>query len=205
MLKVIEADTSAEKPIDIDTPEPAEYSKVAWHVNIPLTWPLRQDLSVESGQKEMLIPNLVEYCHLDPESCENVDWINDIWENYYDVVYSTEVEDTFAFIEAKGFYAGVIGYRIELLDDFSEYTYLELIHGLPSVKAIVCEPISNIKHFITILNKRDIETREEIYRVEMKMFDMYPNKQFQFSIYHFQIQKDLDTFIKNKNILYFEQ
>lgn len=204
MLKVIETDTSTKKLIDINTSDPVEYPKVPWNATIQLIWLLHQDLSVKHRQKEMLIANIADYCHSDPESCENVDWINDIWERYYVAGYSTKIEDTFTFVETKGYSVEATGCAGITLNDFSEYTYLELIHGLPSVKAIVCESISNIKHFITVLNKRDIETREEIYKVEMKMFDMYPNKQFQFSIYHFQNQKDLDIFIRNKNILYFE-
>ncbi len=205
MIKVIETDTSSKEPIEIDTSNPVEHSKTAWKYNIIVNWHSGQDLSFEHKRKEKFVSNIIEYCHSDPEFCENVVWINNIWDNYFEADDSTEVEGTFTIVETKGNFIEATGCAGITLDDFSEYTYLELIHGLLSVKAIVCESISNIKHFITILNKRDVETREKIYRVEMKMFDMYPNKQFQFSIYHFQIQKDLDTFIKNKNILYFEQ
>lgn len=206
MLKVIDLDTSSKKPLEFfDPSDSAEYSKVTWRHNIREKWSLRQDLSVEDKRKETLLPNIVKYCQLEPDCCENVGWLNDVWDNYNKVVYPTKIESTVTFGETTGYFVEVSGYTVKLLADFAEYTYLELIHGLRSVKAIVCESISDIKHFITILDKRDIETREEIYKVEMKLFDLYPNKQIQFSIYSFQNQKDLDIFIKNKKLLYFER
>jgi len=37
----------------------------------------------------------------------------------------------------------------------------------------------------------------------MQLFDLYPNKPFEFSVCHFHNQKDIDIFIKNKKILFY--
>lgn len=200
----MEVDTSSKDSLSYDPSDSAEYIKTEWNPNIRENRILHQDLSVGQKRKETLLPNIIKYCHSGLAHCENVIWLNEVWDNYYKVVYPTEIESTVTLVETTGSSAELLGYTEELLD-LTEYTYLEIIHGLPSVKAIVCESISDVKHFITILDKRDIETREKIYRVEMRMFDLYPNKQFQFSVYHFHSQEDIDIFIKNKNILFFER
>ncbi|MBU3980991.1 MAG: hypothetical protein KKG97_06715 [Proteobacteria bacterium] len=200
----MEVDTSSKDSLSYDPSDSAESIKTKWNPNIRENRLLQQDFSVGQKRKETLLPNITKYCHSGPAHCENVIWLNEVWDNYYKVVYPTEIESAETFVEVTGSSVELLGYTEELLD-LTEYTYLEIIHGLPSVKAIVCESTPDVKHFITILDKRDIETREKIYRVEMRMFDLYPNKQFQFSVYHFHSQKDIDIFIKNKNILFFER
>jgi len=202
MNAVIEADTSSKIFEDFELPDSAEYIPTAWSSKISVKKSLCLDLSVGYGQK-LLIPEIVKYCHLRPAHCEKVVWLNEVWDSYYRVVYPAESENTVSFIEPIDY--SVHTESEEFFVDIPEYTYTESIHILPGVKAIVCEHISDVKHLITILNKRNLETREKIYRVEMKMFDLYPNMQFQFSVYCFSDQEELDISIKNKNILYFER
>ena len=85
-----------------------------------------------------------------------------------------------------------------------ENTYLNQIYHLPSVKTVVLESTHDVKHFITVLDKRDLETREKIYEVEMRMFDQYPEEQFDFSIYCIDKKKEIDLVLKNKEILYYK-
>jgi len=83
--------------------------------------------------------------------------------------------------------------------------YHEHIRHLPGVEAILCETLSDITHFLTILSARDVETREKIYRVEMDMFDGYKNTQLTFSVSYLHNPEDLYMFIKNRNVLFLKQ
>lgn len=83
-----------------------------------------------------------------------------------------------------------------------ENFYLQSICNLPNVEAIICEILPDAKHFITILSKRDLETREKIYNIEMEMFDSYKDKQFRFSVNYIHKQHELNLLIKNKKVLF---
>lgn len=83
--------------------------------------------------------------------------------------------------------------------------YREHIRHLPGVEAILCETLSDITHFMTILSTRDVETREKIYSVEMQMFDVYTNDQLTFSVSYLHHPENLYMFIKNKNVLFLKQ
>ena len=61
--------------------------------------------------------------------------------------------------------------------------YVDSVSHLPNVKAVALRQTNDTRHFITILDKRNIETREKIYEVEMSIFDRYLNEQFDFSVY----------------------
>ena len=203
MNAVIETDTSSMTIEDFELLDSAENIPTALGSKISVKRSLSLDLSVGHGQKEILMPEIVKYCHLKPARCEKVVWLKDVWDSYYRVVYLAESENTVSLIDAIDYSVHTESEKIFV--DKPEYTYTESIHILPSVKAIVCEPISDVKHLISILNKRNLKTREKIYSVEMKMFGLYPNMQFQFSVYCLPDQEELDNFIKNKNILYFER
>ena len=86
-----------------------------------------------------------------------------------------------------------------------ENYYTEEIAYLPNVKAIIYQKISKVKHITTILNERNLETREYIYKVEMLIFESFPNQQFHFSIICYNEPHELDELIKGKDIFFFNR
>lgn len=84
----------------------------------------------------------------------------------------------------------------------SKFFYTQKVIGLPNIEAIVYEILSNSQHFMTILSKRDLETREKIYNIEMKMFDTFKNENFKFSVNYINKPDELYSMIKNKNVLF---
>ena len=86
-----------------------------------------------------------------------------------------------------------------------EEFYYEHICHLPGVEAILCETLSDITHFITILSTRDVETREKIYRVELNLFELYQDSQVTFSVSYLHNSGDLHTFSNNKKVLFQKQ
>lgn len=200
----MEVDTSSKDSLSYNPSDSAEYIKTKWNPNIRENRLLHQDFSVGQKRKETLLSDILKCCHLEHGYCEDILWLKELWGNYYKRIYSTEAINTETCFEATGFSLELLEYTEPSLDDVTEYTYLHFIYRLPSVKAIVCESTPDVTNFITILDKRDLKTREKIYRAEMRMFDLYPNKPFEFSVYHFHNQKDINIFIKNKKILFYE-
>lgn len=82
--------------------------------------------------------------------------------------------------------------------------YNSNIYKLQSVKAIVCEVVNNVTYLKTILSKRDVETREKIYEVEMRMFDRFKDVHFEFSTDYFRTPQELSMLLVNKTILFYE-
>ncbi len=83
-----------------------------------------------------------------------------------------------------------------------ENFYITKVSDLPNIEAIVYEILPDTKHFTTILSKRDVETREKIYNIEMKMFETFKSESFKFSVNHINKPYELDSIIKNKNVLF---
>lgn len=83
-----------------------------------------------------------------------------------------------------------------------ENYYINNVSDLPNIEAIIYEILPNARHFTTILSKRDLETREKIYNIEMKMFETFKSKNFRFSVNYIHKPDELAAIIKNKNVLF---
>jgi len=190
-------DTSSGFFGDIDSSDSAETYQTKWSPKIPREGFQMLSLSVGVVQKAALISNVVRYCQLEPKECEK--WVTVICKDTSETVYLTENESDIITLGN----VVVLGGEGHLVVS-PENTYLNEIYHLPSVKAVVLESTHDVKHFITVLDKRDLETREKIYEVEMRMFDHYPDEQFDFSIYCIDKKKEIDLALKNKEILYYK-
>jgi hypothetical protein len=94
--------------------------------------------------------------------------------------------------------------RKSLRASMEEFYYEHICH-LPGVEAILCEALSDITHFITILSTRDVETREKIYSVELNLFELYQDSQVTFSVSYLHNSGDLHTFSNHKKVLFQKQ
>lgn len=79
--------------------------------------------------------------------------------------------------------------------------YIQKVKNLPNVRAILSEALPDSKHLLTVLNVRNLDTRERIYEIEMQMYDNYPNGKYTFSIKHIQDSHELHLFLKDKTAL----
>ena len=196
-MGLVATDTSNGFFGDINPSNSAETYQTKWRPKISREGFQMLSLSVGVVQRATLISNVVRYCQIEPKECE--EWINVIWKDISETVYLTENE---SYIIPLGNVV-VLGGAGNLVVS-PENTYFNEIYHLPSVKAIVLESTRDVKHFITVLDKRDLETREKIYEVEMRMFDHYPDEQFDFSIYCIDKKKEIDLVLKDKEILYYK-
>lgn len=106
-----------------------------------------------------------------------------VWENLLDKISNYLVEDRHLIISPENF-------------------YITKVCDLPNIEAIAYEILTEAKHFMTILSKRDVETREKIYNIEMEMFATFKNDSFKFSVNYIHNPNELDSIIKNKNVLF---
>lgn len=83
-----------------------------------------------------------------------------------------------------------------------ENFYIKNVSELRNIEAIVYEILPDARHFTTILSKRDLETREKIYVIEMKIFETFKNEKFSFSVNYIHKPDELTAIIKNKNVLF---
>jgi len=86
----------------------------------------------------------------------------------------------------------------------AEDFYTQKVHTFPDVKAVIYERLNNSQHFTTVLNRRNIKTREQIYKIELKMFENYSSEDFQFFVRSIPFKNDIDSYIKNKKLLYYK-
>ncbi len=84
-----------------------------------------------------------------------------------------------------------------------ESFYLHQVKRLSKVEIILVDNAEETKHFITILNEKSQVTREEIYEIEMRMFDFFETK-LSFSILHLKHSHDILNLIKDKTVLYYK-
>ena len=82
--------------------------------------------------------------------------------------------------------------------------YTQNIHTLQDVKVIIYEILNDSQNFTTVLSKRNVETREQIYKTELQMFENFPLLNFQFSVRCITNENDIDSYIKNKELLYYK-
>lgn len=196
-MGLVAIDTSSGFFGDIDPTDSAETYQPKWSPKISQEG--FQMLSSSTGvvKRAVLISNVWRYCQIDPKECDV--WANVILKDTYETVYLTENESD---IITSGNVVVLEGEGHLVVSP--ENTYLNAIYHLPNVKAVVLESTHYVKHFITVLDKRDIEIREKIYDVEMRMFDQYPDEQFDFSIYCIDNKKEIDLVLKDKEILYYK-
>lgn len=83
-----------------------------------------------------------------------------------------------------------------------ENFYIKYVSELPNIEAIVYEILPDARHFTTILSKRDLEIREKIYLIEMKMFETFKNENLRFSVNYIYKPDELAAIIKNKNVIF---
>ncbi len=105
------------------------------------------------------------------------------WENYEEIIFEHLKIDKFLPATPENF-------------------YVNNICKLPNIEAIVYGVLPTEKHFITILSKRDLMTREKIYLVELKMFDIFKNENFRFSVDYIHNSEELASLIKGKSVLF---
>jgi hypothetical protein len=86
-----------------------------------------------------------------------------------------------------------------------EFYYNQNVHALQDVKAIIYERIDASQCFTAVLSDRNIETREEIYKIELQMFENFPHGNFRFSVRCIPNKSDIDSYIKTKNLLYYKE
>jgi hypothetical protein len=86
-----------------------------------------------------------------------------------------------------------------------EVFYNQNVHALQDVKAIILERIDDSQCFTAVLSDRNIETREEIYKIELQMFEKFPHGNFRFSVRCIPSKSDIDSYIKTKNLLFYEE
>ena len=196
-MGLVATDTSSGFFVDIDQFDSAETYQTKWKPIIPREGFQMLSLSVGVVQRATLISNVVRYCQIEPKDCD--EWANVICKDISETVYLTENESDIITLSDVVVWGGEGHLAVS-----PENTYLNEIYPLPNVKAVVLESTHDVKHFITVLYKRDIETREKIYDVEMRMFDQYPDEQFDFSIYCIDNKKEIDLVLKDKEILYYK-
>jgi len=196
-MELVATDTSSGFFGDIDQSDSAETYQTKWKPIIPREGFQMLSLSVGVVQRANLISNVVRYCQIEPKDCD--EWANVICKDISETVYLTENESDIITLGN----VVVLGGEGHLTVS-PENTYLNEIYHLPSVKVVVLESNHDVKHLITVIDKRDIETREKIYDVEMRMFDQYPDEQFDFSIYCIDNKKEIDLVLKDKEILYYK-
>ncbi len=196
-MGLVATDTSSGFFSDIDPSDSAETYKTKWEPKIPQEGFQMLSLSVGVVQRAALISNVVRYYQIEQKECDW--WINVNWKDISETVYLIENE-SYTIPLGNVVVLGGEGHLVVS----PENTYLNEIYHLPSVKAVVLESTHDVKHFITVLDKRDLETREKIYDVEMRVFDHYPDEQFDFSIYCIDKKKEIDLVLKNKEILYYK-
>lgn len=85
----------------------------------------------------------------------------------------------------------------------AEDFYTQNVHNLPDVKAIVKEKLNDSQYFTTVLSKRNIETREQIYKIELQVFKNFPREYFRFSVRCIANKSDIGYYIINKKLLYY--
>lgn len=87
----------------------------------------------------------------------------------------------------------------------SDCYYLEKIKHLDNVECILKEKIGKIESFITIINRENEKTRNQIYDTELEMFEKFEkfeNISFKFAVYLVLEKAEMDIIINNKNILF---
>lgn len=90
-------------------------------------------------------------------------------------------------------------------DNNPNYFYLENVKNLDNVEYILKEKTGNSYHFITIINKENEKTRNQIYNVELAMYEKYEKYKkynFKFSIYQVSEEDEINIMIRGKNILF---
>lgn len=102
--------------------------------------------------------------------------------------------------EMKELLPSLLLHKVDTLSP--ENFYLQKVSKLPNIEAITYEDLSHIKYFTTILSKRDIDIREHIYDIEMEMFTLYPDSQFNFSVTYLRKPNSLGVLIRNKRVLF---
>jgi hypothetical protein len=58
------------------------------------------------------------------------------------------------------------------------------------------------RHISTILSKRDVETSERIYEIEMRVSELYPDEQFCFTVDWIHEESDLSLIIRDNKVLF---
>jgi hypothetical protein len=85
--------------------------------------------------------------------------------------------------------------------------YIKNVYHLPHVKGIIYEEYNNVLHFITILDSRNLKTREAIYEVEFQVYNIFKNRYFDFLTLYFNSLDEINEFLRGKeqHILYYSR
>ncbi len=130
--------------------------------------------------------------------------VGESYKRQHDQIYSTILDISQTYVVWENLVDKILNYLEgdRHLVISPENFYITKVSDLPNIEAIVYEILPDTKHFTTILSKRDIETREKIYNIEMKMFETFKSESFKFSVNHINKPYELDSIIKNKNVLF---
>ena len=85
-----------------------------------------------------------------------------------------------------------------------EVFFINRVHNLPNIEAVVRHVFHDYSHFITVLSYRDIEVRDKLYNIELEMFEEFPDCRFYFTVSWLSDNNNLITFIKNKEVLFYK-
>ena len=126
------------------------------------------------------------------------------YKKWHDQIYNFLLDISKTYVEWENPLEKILNYLEEdrsLIVNPKNF-YIKQVSELPNIEAIVYEILPDARHFMTILSKRDLETREKIYYIEMKMFETFKNESFKFSVSYTHKPYELDSIIKNKNVLF---
>lgn len=136
------------------------------------------------------------------------EWIGAInrYQGYVDHTHWATLENTIAgYTDEYQPEIHNISFAIDEPAILPEVYYNQNVHVLRDVNAIIYEKIDESQFFTTILSDRNIETREEIYKVELQMFENFPDGNFRFSVRCIPSKIEIDSYIKSKNLLYYKE
>ena len=97
---------------------------------------------------------------------------------------------------------GDISNEIINLNISPEYFYLHSIPQSTTIEAITTDINNNNKYFTTFFSKRDVDLRNKIYEIEIKLHENYKNNNFIFSIEHIDNSDEINSYIKNKTVIF---
>jgi hypothetical protein len=130
------------------------------------------------------------------------DWIEaiDQYQGYFNQIYKNTIAD---YVDEYQPEIYMVSIGVDEPSFKPEDLYTQNIHTLQDVKAIIYEILNDSQNFTTVLSKRNVETREQIYKTELQMFENFPRLNLRFSVRCITNESDIDSYIKNKKLLYY--
>jgi hypothetical protein len=149
------------------------------------------------------------YYTLATSECNNKnEWIEAInqYQGYVDDTHWVVYENTIAgYLDEDQPEFHKIALTVDEPALLPEVYYNQKVYRLQDVKAIIYERIDDSQCFTAVLSDRNIETRGEIYKIELQMFENFPHGNFRFSVRCIPNKSDIDSYIKFRNLLFYKE